>query len=42
MIAPFAHSPVIWIAYQSCGPLKNAPPHHHKESTRHNELIRYV
>ena len=42
MIAHFHHSLKIWIAYQSCGPLKNAPPHHHKESTRQHELIRHV
>jgi hypothetical protein len=42
MIAQVAHSLTIWIAFQSCGPLNDAPPHHHKESTRHNELIRNV
>ena len=42
MIAHTAHSQSVWIAYQSCGPLKNAPPHHHKESTRQYELIRNV
>jgi hypothetical protein len=39
MIPRHAYSLTIWIAYQSCGPLKNAPPQHHKESTRYNELI---
>jgi hypothetical protein len=39
---PLTDSRLNLIAYQSCGPLKDAPPHHHKESTGHNELIRYV
>jgi hypothetical protein len=42
MMARHAETLAIWNAYQSCGPQKNAPPHTHKESTRQNELIRYV
>lgn len=42
MIACHAETLAIWNAYQSCGPLKNAPPPTYKESTRQNELIRYV